>query len=685
MRKDPFIFSFLRILLLSLFVWLIAMLYWSSLLVEKDLIKINKELAEIRNDLAGKTMFSGKSEEIAEKVAKSRPHMDPKFTNLLEEDPFYKTTLPKMLGPGFKPSGVRREALYAKPENLHPFGAFYESSKWIGSCSVSVASNRFGFFEQYAPGAAIKVEERRDDKGVEYWIHLREGLVWQPIEQDWFPSSIKLDSHFLKKHPVTAHDFKLYFDVVMNPFVTSSAAIQAREAFEDVLEVRVLDDLTFVVRWKVHPVQLADGTTELKPKYLAKGLTLSFSPFAGFLYLYYPDGKKIVEEDSNPDTYRLNSTFAQTMTEHWAKNIIPSCGPFKFKGMTDRMIRFDRNADFYEPLACLVEGWEIEFKAAAENVWQEFKQGSIDEYNLMPEQLLEFENFLKSPAYQAQKNDGLKIERLDYVFRAFNYVGWNQARPLFASAKIRRALTMSIDRNRIINQILNGMGIEISAPLYPFSESYDRSIKPLPYDPVAAKRMLEEEGFADFDGDGIIEKKVGDKILKFEFALTYYVKNPTTKSICEYISTALKEVGIKCNLNGVDAADLSNIFDDKNFDAYYLAWVLNPPPEDLRQIWHSSGAKEKGSPNAIGFANKEVDQIIDQLSFEYNREKRVDLYHRFAAIFHEEAPYTLIFTIKRAMVYRDYLQNVFLPVDRQDLIPGAVAAEPEPSIFWIKK
>lgn len=685
MRKDSFIFSLFRILLLCLLVWLMGMLYWSSLLVEKDLIKINKELREIRKDLAGRPSSSLAIEKKAEIAAVSRPHIDPKLENLLEEDPFYKTTLPEMLGPDFKPSGIRREALYSKPENLHPFGTFYEAAKWNGACNVSVASNRFGFFEQFTPGAAIKVEERRDDNGIEYWIHLREGMVWQPLEQEWFPSSIKIDDHFLKKHPLTARDFKLYFDVLMNPFVTSSAAIQAREVFEDVLEVRVLDDLTFVVRWKVHPILLEDGTTALRPKYLAKGLTLSLGPLAGFLYLYYPDGKKIVEDDSKPGTYRLNSTFAQTMTEHWAKNIIASCGPFKFNGMTDRMIRFDRNPDFYEPLACLLEGWEVEFKSAAEGVWQAFKQGSIDEYNLLPEQLLEFENFMKSPAYLAQEKDGLKVERLDYVFRAFNYVGWNQARPLFESSKVRRALTMSIDRNRIINQILNGMGIEISAPLYPFSESYDPSIKPWPYDPATAKRMLEEEGFADFDGDGIIEKKVGDKVLKFEFSLTYFVKNPTTKSICEYISTALKEIGIKCNLNGVDAADLSNIFDDKNFDAYYLAWVLNPPPEDLRQIWHSSGAKEKGSPNAIGFANKEVDRIIDQLSFEYNRQKRGDLFHRFAAIFHEEAPYTLLFTIKRAMVYRDHLQNVFLPIDRQDLIPGAVIAEPEPSIYWIKK
>ncbi len=682
MRKDSFIFSLFRIVLLGLLVGLMGMLYWSSLLVEKDLIQIKKELAEIKTE--SRTVYLARPEEKNAVAAVSRPHIDSKLPNLLIEDPFYETTLPKMLGPDFKPSGVRKQATLGKPDTLHPFSNFYESATWRSNCSVGVSNNQFGFFERYATGAAIKVEERSDDKGVEYWIHLREGMFWQPLEQNWFPSSINLAPHFLKKHPLTAHDFKLYFDVVMNPFVTSPLAVQSRDAFEDIMEVRVIDDLTFAVRWKVHPVEV-DGKTEMRPKFLSKRISLSFTPLAGFVYLYYPDGKKIVENDEDPNTYRLNSTFAQTMTEHWAKNIIPSCGPWKFKGMTEKMIRFERNAEFYEPLACLVEGIEIEFKPAAENIWQDFKQGNLDAYNLQADQILEFENFLKSPSYLTQKNEGLKIDRLDYVFRGFNYIGWNQAKPLFASAKVRRALTMSIDRNRIIKQILNGLGIEISAPFYPFSDSYDPSIKPWPYDPALAKRLLEEEGFADFDGDGIIERKVDGKLLKFEFTLTYYVKNPATKSICEYISTALKEVGIKCNLNSVDIADMSALFDDKNFDAYYFGWALGDPPEDLRQLWHSSGATEKGSPNSIGFANKEVDEIIDRLSFEYNPEKRVELYHRFAAIFHKEAPYTLLFTIKHAMVYREYLQNVFLPVDRQDLIPGAVTAEPEPSIYWIKK
>ena len=125
-------------------------------------------------------------------------------------------------------------------------------------------------------------------------------------------------------------------------------------------------------------------------------------------------------------------------------------------------------------------------------------------------------------------------------------------------------------------------------------------------------------------------------------------------------------------------------FEDKNFDALSMGWGLGTPPEDIKQLWSSAGAKEKGSSNAIGFSNKETDQIIDQLAYESDPEKRNELYHQFGAIFHEQAPYTLLYTPKVALLYREYVRNVFIPADRQDLIPGANIAQPDSSIYYLK-
>lgn len=371
--------------------------------------------------------------------------------------------------------------------------------------------------------------------------------------------------------------------------------------------------------------------------------------------------------------------------QHWAKNIIPSCGAWIFEGKSDRQIAFRRNPDHYFPLDVLVQKSETGFKNSIDSVWQEFKTGNIDTYILQPDQLIELKNFLNSSLYEKQKKQGRGFSQLEYPGRNYFYIGWNQKRPWFKSRNVRQAMTLAIDRRRIIEQYLNGMGVEITGPFSHDSPAYDNSIEPWPFDLQLSRELLDEEGWYDSDGDGIIDKLIDGKRVPFEFSLTYFVKNPTTKSIVEYIATALKEVGIRVHLNGVDLADISAVFDEKNFDALCLGWGLGTPPEDPRQLWYSKGADEPGSSNMTGFVNHEADAIIDALDFENDPKKRVALYHRFHAIIHEEQPYTFLYAPTNLFLYRDYLQNVWIPAKRQDLVPGADIAQPDGSIIWIKK
>lgn len=720
MNREPIGLYILRfVLALGLFAFM-AMLYWSSVLIEEDIRSVNERLVELRQDLAtvnssneknrdeilsalGRLQVSGGREQQKDKgkttsdfftpvsdgsgkAPTQRQQMDSKLPNLLTEDPYYSKTLPSILPKNFKPQGMRKMAIVGTPDNLHPFSNWSHVSSWVGQCSVSVATMHFGHYETMAPDMAVKMEERKDSQGrPEFWVHLRDNVFWHTISQELVPAGVTLAPHFSRKHQVTAEDFKFYFDAVMNPWVQQPGAVALRPYLQDIEEFRVVDKLTFVVRWKTDKVTNAQGQIEHKVKYIAKGWTGNLIPLASFLYKYFADGTKIISNDTEANAYRTNSVWAQNFNQHWARNVIPSCGPWIFTGMTDRQITFKRNPDYYLPLAVLVEGMEVDFKETPEAIWQDFKAGKLDTYELRPDELAEYDTFLKSPAYQEQAAAGLGIKRLDYVDRSFSYIGWNEAKVFFKDAAIRRALTMAIDRQRIIRQNLNGMGVEITGPLYRYSKNYDASIPPYPYDPVAARHILESEGWYDSDGDGIIDKTIGGKIVPFRLSLTYFVKSPTAKAIGEYVAQALKEVEIGCDLNGVDIADLSATFDDKNFDAIQLAWSQGSPPEEPKQLWYSTGAREKGSSNAIGFANPEIDKIIDQLQYEYNPQKRIELYHRFDQVIHEEAPYTFLYTPKAALIYRDYVQNVFIPADSPKLVPDSDVAQPQANVFWLKE
>lgn len=182
---------------------------------------------------------------------------------------------------------------------------------------------------------------------------------------------------------------------------------------------------------------------------------------------------------------------------------------------------------------------------------------------------------------------------------------------------------------------------------------------------------------------------INGKKIPFSFTLMYPVQVSYAKAVCEYIATALKEVGVECRLNGVENADWAAAFSAKNSDAIFGGWVyiVSPLsfPEQLRPIWHSSGAKEKGSQNSIGFSNLEADAIIEKLDYEYNKQERMKLYHRFHAIMHEEQLYTFLFIPTVTIAYRNYVQNLFISSERKDLVPGADVPVPDLSILWLKK
>ncbi|WP_213358379.1 ABC transporter substrate-binding protein [Chlamydiifrater phoenicopteri] len=702
MKKHFFFDRVLSVLLLGA----LLLLYWSSDLLERDIKTVKGSVTDIRSDVrdivslikqthkscgspSSMQSLGEESRDIASLCCFDDKNVgDPSLPNLLFSDPYVSSTLPTLLGDKFLPKGVLRWANVCRPENLSPFNGFENIVRMYEICVPSLATQHVGKYEKFAPELAVKIEEKLLDDGSgdkEFRIYLRPNVFWHPIDPNLFPKTFSLHPMFLEKKPVTAEDFKFFYDVVMNPYVADMRAVSLRAYFEDIVSFVVHNDLEFSVRWKAHPVPEEDGKVVNKVQYAAFINTLCLQPLPSFVYKYFSSGEKIVPEDEEEDTYRVNSIWAQNFSTHWALNYIVSCGPYIFSGMDSERIRFLRNPDYFNPLAALVEEKIVLLRDSTDSLFQDFKAGNIDIAYLPPNHKENLESFMKSPSYQLQAGKGEGIRMVSSLDKAYSYVGWNCFSVFFQDADVRRAMNMAIDRNRIIDQVLGGDGFTISGPFSIHSPSYNHSVQGWPYSPEEASRLLEEAGWIDRDGDGIREKVVDGIVVPFQFRLCYYVKSVTSRTIAEYISTACKEIGVDCSLLGLDVADLSLAFEEKNFDAILMGWCLGSPPEDPRALWHSEGALEKGSANAVGFKNQEADAIIEKLSYEYDKEKRLQLYHRFHEIIHEEAPYTFLYSRNSILLYRDYVKNIFVPKMHTDLIPEAQDGVVNLSMAWLSK
>ena len=680
MKKNGIIKKILSISWFLLVAILLGGIYWSFLLQEEKLQKIEASFKKLEDIVRSRLHPVG--DQIG--IKKKEKHGFTSYPgNFLQIDPYYKKTLPTLLGDDFKPHGTLRLGSVGRADNLHPFSEWAYVSEWVSYVQRSMMGLQFGKYRVLAPEIAYSIEQEDDEKNhcAVYIVHLRDDVYWQPLDQAHFPASVRLAPHFLRKHRVTAYDFQFFYQAVNNPHVDVAAAVTLRQLMQDIETLEVVDDYTLKIYYKKKKF-IDDNVVHYKLPYVARVRIGAIQPLARFVYQYGPDGNKLCSDDSSPRFYQKSSVWAQQFAHHFALGVIPSCGPYIFDGATSRSVRFIRDAEFYAPLQALYEAIEVNLVDNPDVIWRDFMAQKIDLCTLPPQSFVEFDRFKKSTFYQREQEKGLEANSLEYLGRSFSYVAFNLKRPYFSSVKVRQALSMAIDYQRMIHQNLYDQAVTITGPFFKESGAYNKNVPEWPYDVKRAKLLLAEEGWYDSDGDGFLDKEIDGARIAFRFSLIYFVKNPISKAFCEMISQYFRAIGIDCRLRGLDIADLSASIEDKSFDALFLAWQLSTPPEDPEQLWSSKVANEKGSSNIVSFSNIEVDALIDRLTFESNEEERTKLYHRIHKIIHDEAPYLFLFTPKVTVAYWNRIQNFIIPKDHQHIIPGADVVEPSPLSTW---
>jgi peptide/nickel transport system substrate-binding protein len=215
---------------------------------------------------------------------------------------------------------------------------------------------------------------------------------------------------------------------------------------------------------------------------------------------------------------------------------------------------------------------------------------------------------------------------------SYTYLGFNLKHKPFDDVRVRRAINYAIDKQEIIDGVYLGLGINIASPYKPGTRWSNPDLKPYPYDPAKAKTLLKEAGFADTNGDGILDRD--GKPFSFEI-ITNQNKEREKSSVL--IQRRLKDVGIDVRIRAIEwASFISRFIKTGDFDVVVLGWGLGLDP-DQYNIWHSS-QQAPGQFNFIGYNNPAVDKLLEQGRLELNPDKRTQIYHEFARVLLEDSP-----------------------------------------------
>ena len=366
-----------------------------------------------------------------------------------------------------------------------------------------------------------------------------------------------------------------------------------------------------------------------------------------------PDPSTFVVEYARPFAPALASWGMHVLPKHLLENYPDisksplnkkpvGTGPYRFvEWKTGEKVVFDASPDYFEgkPYIARVITRVIPDQAT---MFLELKSGGVDIMTLTPPQYVR-----QTDTAEFKKS----FNRYKYTSSGYTYLGFRLSHPFFMDKRVRQAIAYATDKKALIDGVLLGLGQEATGPYKPGTWAWNPNVRKYPHDPARAKALLAEAGWTEKDG---VLVKDGQP---FEFTVLTNAGNDARAKTAAILQQNLAGVGIRRKIRTVEwAAFINEFIDKRKFDAVILGWNITPDPDQF-DIWHSSktGPKEL---NHIGFANSEVDRLLDEGRGTFDLEKRKKAYFRIQEILAEEQPYVFLYVPETLPVVHNRFRGI---------------------------
>lgn len=197
-------------------------------------------------------------------------------------------------------------------------------------------------------------------------------------------------------------------------------------------------------------------------------------------------------------------------------------------------------------------------------------------------------------------------------FAQMNYANVN-----LQDSNVRAAIAMAINKKDFTNVLLNGNGTPAEGP---FPKDYtfgDSNVKAAEYNIDNAKRLLEQSGWKDTDGDGYVDKN-GEKLT---LRWLTYPSRQELPLLAENVQASLKQIGIEVKINCT--ANHLDYIKKGEWDIYASAFVCAPTGDP--EYFFTTHCLKNSSKNRGGYYNEQLEQLEEQLSTTFDTESREQL------------------------------------------------------------
>ncbi len=309
-------------------------------------------------------------------------------------------------------------------------------------------------------------------------------------------------------------------------------------------------------------------------------------------------------------------------------------GPFQVEEINAQHAVLKANPHFYGPKPYLAE-IEFRFYPSHEGVFSAYERGEVEGIGRV------------LPKYLAQVRANEELNLFSARLAGYTLIFLNMDNPnvpFFREKEVRQALLYALDRQKLIDQVLDGQGLVAHSPIMPETWAYYEGIKRYPHNPERAKALLEEAGWRIPSKSSKVtttERGIREKAgteLKFTLLTS---DDPVRVKLAQEIVRQWETVGVRAVLQTMGAGQVRGVLHRRRFDALLIDLEL-PGDPDPYPFWHST-QRRSGGLNYAGFDNLEADKVLEEARQITDRTRRAELYRRFQEIFAEEVPSLLLY------------------------------------------
>ncbi len=215
----------------------------------------------------------------------------------------------------------------------------------------------------------------------------------------------------------------------------------------------------------------------------------------------------------------------------------------------------------------------------------------------------------------------------------------------FRNKEFRQAAAHAIDKDSIINNVMNGLGYPQWSSISPAAgDFHNPNVRQYDYNIDKAKALLDNIGWIDTDGDGIREDDMGNKI---EFSLVTNTGNAVREKVCTMIKQDFKKAGIEVHYKPLEFnALVSQLTSTYDWETIVIGFTGGSEPHGGINFWHTSERLHLWYPYQPQPATEweaGINEMYVKGSQELNPAKRLKYYHRAQAIVAENVP--VIYTV----------------------------------------